>query len=267
MKVGVIDSGAGGLTILNAIHKKQAYLDLLYLADDGFAPYGDKTREQLQQRLEAIGQFFEREKVAAIVVACNTATVAAIDTLRATTYLPVIGVEPAVKPAFRLGKQRRVAVLATPVTAQSYRLNQLIELWQADSQVRIMSSASLAYDIDAWPKSQEQIRQTIESLCEQMKLDDVDTLVLACTHYPLVKSYFVEYLGKECDIVEPSEGVSAQLKRRLEAAYPEQMSLAISSSKLGQIDLCTSSSEDKLERLLNWLCQPERVIEKRVVSI
>ncbi len=267
MKVGVIDSGAGGLTILNAIHKKQAYLDLLYLADDGFAPYGDKTTEQLQQRLIAIGQFFEREQVAAIVVACNTATVAAIDTLRANTYLPVIGVEPAVKPAFRLGKKRKVAVLATPVTAKSPRLNQLIALWQADSEVHIMSSASLAYDIDAWPESQGRVRQTIESLCAKMKQDQVDTLVLACTHYPLVKSYFIECLGSACDIVEPSEGVSAQLKRRLEAAYPEKMSLAIHSSKEGQIDLCTSSSEDSLERLLNWVCQPDRVYKKRIVSV
>ncbi|KZN12416.1 glutamate racemase [Marinomonas sp. TW1] len=267
MKIGVMDSGAGGLTILNAIQKKHAYLDLLYLADDGFAPYGDKTTEQLQRRLVAIGQFFEREQVAAIVVACNTATVAAIDTLRANTYLPVIGVEPAVKPAFRLGKQRRVAVLATPVTAKSRRLNQLIELWQADSQVHIMSSASLAYDIDAWPESQARVRQTIESLCEQMKRDEVDTLVLACTHYPLVKSYFVEYLGDACDIVEPSEGVSAQLKRRLEATYPEQMSLAIRSSKSGLIELCTSSSESRLKPLLNWVCQPDRVSETRIVSL
>lgn len=267
MKVGVIDSGAGGLTILNAIHKKQPYLDLVYLADDEFAPYGSKTILQLQDRLVKIGQFFENENVSAIVVACNTATVAAIDELRVSTLLPIIGVEPAVKPAFRISKQRKVAVLATPVTANSARLNELIELWQADSQVSIMSSNTLAFDIDGWPETQEKIEQTINQLSDEMLEKKIDTLVLACTHYPLVKHFFEKALGSECDIIEPSEGVTAQLIRRLSDGYADDMSALIASKPMGKIELCSSLGTNSLQRLVSWVSKPEAIIAQRVVNI
>jgi len=263
----VIDSGAGGLTILNAIHKKQPYLNLVYLADEEFAPYGNKTIFQLQDRLVKIGRFFETENVSAIVVACNTATVAAIDALRACTSLPIIGVEPAVKPAFRISKQRRVAVLATPVTAKSARLNQLIDLWKADSQVSIMSSDTLAFDIDAWPETQERIEQTIHQLSEEMLSKKIDTLVLACTHYPLVKHLFEKALGNECEIIEPSEGVTAQLIRRLSDNYAHEMSELILSKPTGKIELCSSLGVINMSRLVSWVSEPDAIVAQRIVKI
>ena len=269
MKIGVMDSGAGGLTILNAIHKKQPYLDLLYLADDAYAPYGDKSVVQLQDRLIKVGRFFEKENVCAIVIACNTATVTAIDALRASTSLPIIGVEPAVKPAFRLSKQRKVAVLATPVTAQSKRLNQLIDLWKADSQVSIMSSSTLAFDIDAWPETQEKIKLTIQALSQEMLAKHIDTLVLACTHYPLVKHLFEQALGHGCEIIEPSEGVTAQLIHRLKASYPEKMDalLTDSSQQEGNIELCSSLGFQNMQRLASWVVASQAITNQRHVSI
>lgn len=267
MKVGVIDSGAGGLTILNAIHKKLPYLDLLYLADDEFAPYGSKSLEQLENRLIQIGRFFESEKVSAIVVACNTATVTAIDALRASTSLPVIGVEPAVKPAFRISKQRKVAVLATPVTARSARLNQLIDLWKADAQVSIMSSDSLAFDIDAWPDTREKIEQTIHQLSVEMLDKQVDTLVLACTHYPLVKPLFEKELGSNCEIIEPSEGVTAQLERRLFHHYLDEMNGLTMSENVGGVELCSSLGMNNMPRLEPWVLEPMDIISQRAVKI
>lgn len=264
-----MDSGAGGLSILNRIHNKLPGVDLVYLADEAYAPYGNKHTKHLQERLVAIGHFFQQEGVSAIVVACNTATVVGIEVLRASSSLPVIGVEPAVKPACRMGEQRRVAVLATPVTAQSARLTELIELWKADSFVTIMSSPSLAYDIDAWPDSKPLIEQTIASLAKDMWLKRVDTLVLACTHYPLVKSLFEDSLGATCEIVEPSEGVSSQLIRRLIAVYPEQMAPYFSGESItkGKIHLCSSKSLDNMSRLLNWVVDKEAVVAHRHVNI
>lgn len=269
MKVGIMDSGAGGLTILNAIHKKHPFLNLVYLADDAFAPYGSKTIDELQDRLVKVGKFFEREKVDAIVVACNTATVAAIDVLRASTRLPVVGVEPAVKPAFRLSKQRKVAVLATPVTAQSARLNQLIELWKSDSVVFVMSSSTLAFDIDAWPETEEKIKLTIEQLCEKMRSEKVDTLVLACTHYPLVKPVFEQALGKECEIIEPSEGVTAQLMRRLAESYPDQVGglFAETHQVSGSIELCNTMSSQNHPRLVTWVEDKEAITLQKTIAI
>jgi glutamate racemase len=267
LKIGVIDSGAGGLTILNAIHKKQPYLDLLYLADEAYAPYGNKSIEQLKDRLIKIGRFFENENVAAIVVACNTATVVAIDALRASTHLPVIGVEPAVKPAFRMSKQRRVAVLATPVTAKSARLNQLIELWKSDSYVSIMSSSSLAFDIDSWPETKDKIRLTIQELSNSMLTEKIDTLVLACTHYPLVKHLFEEALGNDFEIIEPSEGVTAQLIRRLESECLEAISEASKQKSIGNIELCSTQGLVNMSRLESWVIESNNIIAQRHVSI
>ena len=269
MKIGVMDSGAGGLTILNAIHKKQPHLDLIYLADDAFAPYGNKSVAQLQDRLIKVGRFFEKENVCAIVVACNTATVTAIDALRASTSLPIIGVEPAVKPAFRLSKQRKVAVLATPVTAESERLNQLINLWKADSQVSVMSSSTLAFDIDAWPETEEKIKLTIQELSQEMLANNIDTLVLACTHYPLVKHFFEQALGSECEIIEPSEGVTAQLIRRLEESYPEKMCALRepNSQQEGKIELCSSLGFKNMQRLVSWVVASQVITDKRHVYI
>lgn len=258
-----MDSGVGGLTILNAIRQQMPYLELHYLADDAYAPYGDQPQAILQQRLISIGQYFERLGVAAIVVACNTATVAAIDVLRQHTKLPVIGVEPAVKPACIISKRRRVAVLATPFTARSKRLTDLIDLWKVDAQVAIYASATLAYDIDAWPLQQQAIAETIESLCAEMRAQQIDTLVLACTHYPLVSDLFRAHLDKECEIVEPSQGVVAQLQRRLSAHYGELAVLPDKSSEQGKLFLYSTQSEQSTARFVHWLDNPKGQVDRQ----
>jgi len=267
VKIGVLDSGAGGLTILNVIRKKIPALDLLYFADSAFAPYGEKSPEQIQSRLIKIGEFLEKQGVDAIVVACNTATVVAIDVLRAHTHLPVIGVEPAVKPAFRVSKKRRVAVLATPLTAQSHRLKELIELWRSDSQVQIMSSPTLAFEIDQWPASEVVVDKLVKELCQHMLEAEVDTLVLACTHYPLVKQIFIRYLGENCEIIEPSEGVTAQLYRRLQEAYPYEVQGLARSEHRGSIELVSTKDIVKAQSLRCWVEDQTAPIDVRSVSL
>ncbi|REG85765.1 glutamate racemase [Marinomonas pollencensis] len=266
MKIGIMDSGAGGLTILNAIRQKFPALDLLYLADEEFAPYGEKTPADIQGRIIKIAQFFDAEQVDAIVVACNTATVCAIDQLRAVTALPVIGVEPAVKPAFRMSKKRHVAVLATPLTAASERLGELIERWREDSRVQIMSSASLAYAIDDWPTSKVQVEATVRTLCAEMIQSDVDTLVLACTHYPLVKELFTDALGAQCEIIEPSEGVTAQLMRRLEQAYPEVLPAWLGEVR-GSIEIVSSKGLENMPNLIGWVEDSAALLVPKSVAI
>ncbi|MEO9654593.1 glutamate racemase [Marinomonas sp.] len=267
MKVGVMDSGVGGITILNAIQHQLPFLELHYLADDVFAPYGEKDQASLQERLLKIGRYFEMLGVSAIVVACNTATVAGIETLRQHTSLPVIGVEPAVKPACRISKRREVAVLATPFTAKSERLNNLIDLWKLDSHVTIYSSVSLAFDIDLWPDSKAKIQHTVAQLCAEMKRQKVDTLVLACTHYPLVMNFFKAEMEEGCEIVEPSQGVVAQLLRRLTETYPLGIDESKVESSVSHIYLYSTQSEQSTERFLHWLSQPDSVVNKQYVLI
>ncbi|MGO3345413.1 MAG: glutamate racemase [Marinomonas sp.] len=267
MKIGIMDSGAGGVTILNAIRHKIPALDLVYLADEQFAPYGEKTSEAIRSRIIKIGRFFESEKVDAIVVACNTATVVAIDCLRSHTVLPVIGVEPAVKPAFRISKKRHVAVLATSLTANSQRLGELIALWREDSQVWVMSSPTLAFAIDAWPQSKADVEKTVKKLCDDMKASAVDTLVLACTHYPLVKSLFVAELGACCDIIEPSEGVASQLVRRLEQAYPERLGEFCVSNGSAEIEIFSTKKIEDKARLSQWVEDAAAIVCQKTIEL
>ncbi|SBS37643.1 Glutamate racemase 2 [Marinomonas spartinae] len=267
MKIGILDSGAGGLTILNAIRQKSPALDLIYLADESFAPYGEKSPEQIQSRLIKIGAFFEAQHAKAIVVACNTATVVAIEALRASTHLPVIGVEPAVKPACRVSKKRHVAVLATPLTAKSERLKELIDRWREDSQVNVMSSPTLAFAIDGWPESQSKVIETVECLCRQMLEQEVDTLVLACTHYPLVKNLFEMALGPNCEIIEPNDGVVAQLIRRLDQVYSDEAQIGLSSESFGQIALFSTQGTMNMDRLTQWIEDSASICQKEYVLL
>ncbi|WP_133011449.1 glutamate racemase [Marinomonas flavescens] len=267
MKIGVMDSGAGGITILNTIRQKIPMLDLVYLADEFFAPYGERSPADIQSRVVSIGCFFESQNVDAIVVACNTATVIAIDALRARIALPVIGVEPAVKPAFRVSKTRHVAVLATPLTAHSQRLKELISLWREDSNVHIMSSSTLAFDIDAWPQSKVTVEETVKNLCLEMIESGIDTLVLACTHYPLIKKLFAVELGPDCEIIEPSEGVVAQLVRRLNQTYPTQFPAFLSSVTKGSIEVISTKGLDNMDRLTSWIEDRDSIAAKKSINL
>ncbi len=264
MKIGVVDSGAGGLSILNAVHKRIPSLDLIYLADEAFAPYGNKHDDDLTARLLSIVRFFEKEQVSAIVVACNTATVVAIDAMRNSTHLSIIGVEPAVKPAFLMSGARHVAVLATPVTVRSLRLNSLVERWKSDCDVSLLSSDTLAFDIDGWPESEDRVTQTVREISEQIQRKSVDTLVLACTHYPLVSSIFKRYLGARCNIIEPSEGVAEEVLRRLKAnGFCEQKDAKNTAS----IVVCSSLSTQNLSQLTAWIDDQSAVTEKKCIAL
>ncbi len=267
MKIGILDSGAGGLKILNAIRQKSPALDLVYLADESSAPYGEKSPEQIRSRVIKIGAFFEEQDVKAIVVACNTATVVAIKSLRNSISLPIIGIEPAVKPAFRFDGPRNVAVLATSLTAKSGRLKELINRWRENNQVTVMSSATLALAIDALPESKTQVINTVIFLCEQMRNKEIDTLVLACTHYPLIKQLFIDELGSTCEIIEPSSGAVAQLIRRLQKNYGVLVDEILKSKLRGSLTLCSTQDKTNMDRLSNWIEDKAAISSKEYVLL
>lgn len=213
--IGVMDSGAGGLSILTSIRAALPAANLIYFADQAFAPYGDLTPDIIQQRLARIGHFFSEQGCQMMVVACNTATVAAIASLRAQLSIPIVGVEPAVKPACSASRRKRVTVLATPTTAGSVRLLDLIDTWRAESEVTVMASQSLASLIDQMPQSEYALEAEVKRICEAVQAQESDALVLACTHYPLIGERFAAYLPN-VSIVEPSRGVTAQVLRLLQ---------------------------------------------------
>lgn len=248
IRIGVMDSGAGGLTILQSIHAVVPKANLIYFADQANAPYGQQSPAFIVQRLIEIADYFISQGCQMMVVACNTATVAGISELRQSVSIPIVGVEPAVKPACSTSICKRITVLATQGTSVSKRLNDLINTWHFDTEVDVLASSSLASLIDAMPSSSACLRKEVLRICEHVREKQSDTLVLACTHYPLIKGLFEE-LMPQVVIVEPSRGVTAQVQRLI----AKHGLASTASMERGDVKILTNGSTDLKASLAYWI--------------
>lgn len=266
LKVGVLDSGAGGLTVLSAILKQKQNLEMHYFADDAFSPYGDLSVSDIQKRVINICDFLLDKGVIALVIACNTATLEAIDLIRdlprvKENNIIVVGVEPAIKPASLLSFQGLVSVLATPVSCKSARLQRLIEnnrqfpLVEDDNTIagyQCIESNVLAHAIDAMPKSIAVVEQELQRIKGIMEALDSRILVLACTHYPLIKSMFDDLFEYPVSIIEPSEAVAQRVHCLMTACHGERLLCKVDRS-IQSAFLYTSGTDQSLAGLKGWL--------------
>ena len=220
--IGVFDSGVGGLSILRALRAELPREDFVYFSDAGHAPYGEKDEDFVSGRSLAIAvDLLEQHRIKGLVVACNTATAAAVHLLRAKhTHLPVVGVEPALKPAAALTKTGHVAVLATRGTLASAKFKALQESLKDEAQFVLVPCDGLAAAIEAGDQGRIQElcrRYTKEVCCFGTGPGEIDTLVLGCTHYPFAAEIFRALLGPEIQLVETGQPVARQTRRLLEA--------------------------------------------------
>lgn len=213
--IGIFDSGVGGLTILRAVRQALPCEDLIYVADAAFVPYGQKPPEQIRDRATAIGGFLLEQGAKAIVVACNTATAAAIDGLRAQLSVPVVGVEPAIKPAVAATKSGVVGVLATPSTLASQRYLSLIERFAGDVRIVAQPCAGLAEHIERGGLDDELTEQLLRGFVEPLLTDCADVIVLGCTHYPLVAHIVQRIAGPGVAVIENGTAVAREVARQL----------------------------------------------------
>lgn len=220
--IGVFDSGVGGLSILRALRAALPREDFVYFSDAGHAPYGEKGEPFVRRRSLAIAvDLLEQHRIKCLVIACNTATAAAVQFVRARhTDLPVVGVEPALKPAAALTKTGQVAVLATRGTLASARFQALLASLKDRASFVLVPCDGLAAAIEA--DDQEQVRAlcsryTREVCCFGTAPGEIDTLVLGCTHYPFAADVFRELLGPQVQLVETGEPVARQTARMLAA--------------------------------------------------
>lgn len=219
--IGVFDSGVGGLSILRALRTELPREDFVYFSDAGHAPYGEKGEAFVCDRSLAIAvDLLEQHRIKGLVVACNTATAAAVHLLRARhTHLPVVGVEPAVKPAAALTKTGHVAVLATRGTLSSAKFQSLLASLRDQAQFVLVPCDGLAAAIEAGDEGQIRElcrRYTREVCCFGTAAGEIDTLVLGCTHYPFAADIFRELLGPDIQLVETGEPVARQTRRLLQ---------------------------------------------------
>ncbi|MFT5812600.1 MAG: glutamate racemase [Psychroserpens sp.] len=213
--IGIFDSGVGGLSIAQCINEQLPNENLLYVADTLHAPYGEKSTEFIQQRVNEIAQWFVKSKAKAIVVACNTATVNAIDPLRKNISIPVIGVEPAIKPAANLSKNKKVAILVTKATAENQRFLALVTQYSNNSDIIVQPCPGLVELIEQDMKNSLECKLMLTTYLMPLLEKGVDTIVLGCTHYPLVKNLIGEICGYGVMIMETAQPVTEQLQRQL----------------------------------------------------
>ena len=217
--VGVFDSGVGGLSVFRRIRTDLPHETLLYVADSGHAPYGNKPADFITRRAFAITEFLLEQDAKAVVVACNTATAAAIAPLRAHFSLPIIGVEPALKPAVAETRSGVVGILATSNTVRSDKFAALLDQHGHRARVMVQPCPGLAECVEHGELSGSHPHALLERYLEPLLAAGVDTLVLGCTHYPFLVPLIQQLAGPEVAILDPSPAVARQLRRRLEAAH------------------------------------------------
>lgn len=215
LPIGVFDSGVGGLSILRHIRELMPAEHLLYVADTAHMPYGPKSRAHIEGRSLAIAAFLTGHGAKALVVACNTATAAAIHTLRARYALPVIGVEPAVKPACTHSHSGVVGVLATSGTLVSDKFRSLLERFGSGKQVIIQPCPGLVEQVEQGDLSGPATRALVERYVAPLLARGADSLVLGCTHYPFLLPLIQDIAGPETHIYETGAAVARELRRRL----------------------------------------------------
>jgi glutamate racemase len=229
--IGVFDSGIGGLSVLQALQAELPHEHFVYWADSGYAPYGEKGDLFVRQRSLAIAQhLIEHHHIKALVVACNTATAAAIHTLRAQhPHLPLIGVEPALKPAIALSQTKRIGVIGTKGTLSSEKFHRLLASLQdqADFVVQPCKGLALAIEQSTHAESATQESDQISALLGDYTRQmgrfgtapgEMDTLVLGCTHYVFAENALRRWLGPDVQLVSTGEPVARQTRRLLEAS-------------------------------------------------
>ncbi len=222
--VGVFDSGVGGLSILDEALRQLPQHDYIYLADSANAPYGEKSSEWIASRSLELCRHLANAGCNAIVVACNTATAEAIKQIRTQLPIPVIGVEPGIKPASMQSQNGIVGVLATEATLKSDKFNALLATLPNDCRFIKQAGAGLVPLIESGRADSEDTLELLAQHLEPIQDAGADTIVLGCTHYPFLRKAIRKLLGDAITLIDTSDAVVRQLKRQLEQLNVAELS-------------------------------------------
>ncbi|MBV5309394.1 glutamate racemase [Chromatium okenii] len=251
--IGVFDSGVGGLSVLRDIRRELPHEHLLYVADSGHAPYGDKSPAFIAARSIAITEFLLTQGVKAMVIACNTATGAAARLLRQRYAVPIIGLEPAIKPALTCTRSGVVGVMATRQTLASAKFAALLtECAQQPVRIVPQPCPGLVEQIEAGNLNGAVTRSLVAELVAPLLNAGADTLVLGCTHYPHLRPLIAELVGPTVTILDSGAAVARQVRRRLNEA-----ALLAPSSQYGQEWFWTTGELVQTQMLLTQLWNTE----------
>jgi len=248
-KILVYDSGVGGVSVLREAVKLLPYEDFLYFGDTKNAPYGEKTAAKVRQITLSNVSALMSENLKAIVIACNTATSAAITNLREIYKdIPVIGVEPAVKPAVEAHPGGNIIVMATPVTLRETKFMELCSHFKNDANIISLSCAGLMNFVEKGIFSGDELNSYLRLKLKTYLPEGIDAIVLGCTHYPFLKEAISSAAGGNVDIIDGSHGTAAELKRRLEASGQ------LETEAKGNVEFRNSRLDSTTDSLARRLC-------------
>lgn len=259
LRLGVFDSGVGGLSVLRDLRRELPHAELLYLADSGHAPYGERSDGFVAERSHRVAGWLVTQGIDALVIACNTATAVAAASLReAHAALPIVGVEPGLKPAVALAARRAgggaVGVMATTATLRSAKFLRLLDAHADGARIHLQPCPGLAHAIETHDAGSPELLRTIETHCAPLRALGVDVVVLGCTHYPLVRGDIARALGGDVAIVDTAEAVARQAARRCTQLEADAGSAFDRSASTAAARLWTTGDALQLRRVAErWL--------------
>lgn len=220
--IGVFDSGVGGLTVLRAMQLQSPAVPLHYVADTAHAPYGERSAGEIVQRCLRLSEHLISQGAAVLVVACNTATAHAVHALRERwPDVPIVGTEPGIKPAVAATRNGRIGVLATPATIASVRYRSLLARHAGASQIISQPCPGLADLIERGDFDSPALQALLDAFCRPLRAAGVDTVLMGCTHYPLIQPLIQTALGPDVQLLNIETAVARQaLSRWAELALP-----------------------------------------------
>ena len=213
--VGIFDSGVGGLSVALGIRKTLPSEDLLYVADQGFSPYGTKSKDQVEERAGRITEFLSQQGCKAIVVACNTATVSSVDKLRTEFSIPIVGVEPGIKPAALQSNTRVIGVLATEKTLSSENFQHLKSKFSDKVDIETQACPDFVELVETSNLNSAETINAVENYVLPLIAKGADHIVLGCTHYSFLRPAIEQVIDGNATIIDTAIPVALELKRRL----------------------------------------------------
>lgn len=256
--IGVFDSGVGGLSVLREIIRQLPHEDIIYVADQVHVPYGQRSLEEVRIFAHAITDYLLSKGAKLIVVACNTASAAALKSLRQShPHIPFVGMEPAVKPAAESTKSGAVGVLATPATFQGALYASVIERFAQGVTIYQNTCPGLVQEIEKGDFNSTTSRKILEDALLPMLEKNIDTVVLGCTHYPFVIPLIQEIVGNQVRVIDPAPAVARQTHRVL-----EQRHFLNHSNKKGTLQFATSGDPAVFEAFVKRIGLPYSSINR-----
>ena len=246
--IGIFDSGVGGISVMSHIQSLLPNESLVYVADSLFAPYGLRSKDMILERSKtAIDYLIKKKSVKLIVVACNTATAAAIQELRQIYEIPIIGMEPAIKPATKATICKKVGILATNSTLESAKFSALLETYSGEIDFYTQPCPGLVELIEQGRIDDSTIKNLIQKYLNPLLERKVDTIVLGCTHYVFIRNIIENIMGSEVKIIDTGLAVAKHVKSEL-----EKFSLQ-NKSKEKYYSISTNSINREMEEIIRFI--------------